>query len=456
MGEILRLAGMVIGADQPFYKNVYIIVPAALVVAVIILVVALLLFRSSGKKKRASAAGSSDWQRQAQQGAPGAWNQQGMGMPAAGPWGQQGQQPNMWGAQQPGGWDAQSPAQQPGAWGAQSPAQQQAGGWAQSPAPQQQQAGAWGPQSPAPQQPSGWDLQSPAQQQAGGWAQSPAQQPGAWGAQSPAQQQAGGWAQSPAPQQQQAGAWGPQSPAPQQPVGWGNQGAGSTGGQQSWDAPASKDAWAEQQQQGASPWGAQSNQPAPTAYGGSGSGQSWAQPAQVADQWGQPVQQPVQPAQQGGWPASYQQPSSSTPPGGNAPWQQPGQGFGQGQQGFVAGPFESAEGDRTILRSAGGPQGIGVVRIEEGKEPGRVYEVRKETLSIGRSRESDIFLEDLAVSRLHASIINLGNNNYALRDEGSANGTKVNGQMVNKYQPYPLQEGDKIQLGQTVLVFGKR
>jgi pSer/pThr/pTyr-binding forkhead associated (FHA) protein len=97
-----------------------------------------------------------------------------------------------------------------------------------------------------------------------------------------------------------------------------------------------------------------------------------------------------------------------------------------------------------------------MVRIEEGKEPGRVYEVRKESLSIGRSRESDIFLEDLAVSRLHASIISLGNSNYALRDEGSANGTKVNGQPVNKYQPHPLQEGDKIQLGQTVLVFAKR
>ncbi len=109
-----------------------------------------------------------------------------------------------------------------------------------------------------------------------------------------------------------------------------------------------------------------------------------------------------------------------------------------------------------MLRSTGGSQGIGMVRIEEGKEPGRIYEVRKETLSIGRSRESDIFLEDLAVSRLHASIISLGNNNYALRDEGSANGTKVNGQPVNKYQPYPLQEGDKIQLGQTVLVFARR
>ncbi|HTD18071.1 MAG TPA: FHA domain-containing protein, partial [Ktedonobacteraceae bacterium] len=181
-----------------------------------------------------------------------------------------------------------------------------------------------------------------------------------------------------------------------------------------------------------------------------GSGQSWSQPAQVADQWSQPVQ----PAQQGSWTPGVQPVPPSTPPGGNIPWQQ--QGPGQAQQGFGASPFESPDGDRTMLRSTGGSQGIGMVRIEEGKEPGRIYEVRKETLSIGRSRESDIFLEDLAVSRLHASIISLGNNNYALRDEGSANGTKVNGQPVNKYQPYPLQEGDKIQLGQTVLVFARR
>src|SRR2546430_11659186 len=106
-----------------------------------------------------------------------------------------------------------------------------------------------------------------------------------------------------------------------------------------------------------------------------------------------------------------------------------------------------------MLRSTSGSQGIGMVRIEEGKEPGRMYEVRKDSLSIGRSRESDIFLEDLAVSRLHASIVNMGNGNYGLKDEGSANGTKVNGQLVAKYQTYPLKEGDKIQLGQTVLVF---
>jgi FHA domain len=426
MREILRFAGNVIVAyqAQPLNKhsnsiaivslvsNPIVIAVAALVVAAIILIAALLLLRSSRMKKKENAAATSDWQRQGQQAPPPGWNQPGS-MPSANSWNQPGQQPNTWGAQQqPAGWDAQNPAQQQAAgWGTHSAApQQQTPGWGQIPA---QQAAGWGTQNSPPQQAAPWEVQNPAQQQ-------------------------------------QAAGWGTQNPPPQQPAAWSAPGSGGVGGQQQWDAPGAPDSWA-QPQQGVSPWGQPTNQPAaPTTYGsGGGSGQSWAQPAQVADQWGQPIQQ----AQQGAWAPGVQQPPPSTPPGGNIPWQQQGQG--QVQQGYGASPFESPDGDRTMLRSAGGSQGIGIVRIEEGKEPGRVYEVRKESLSIGRSRESDIFLEDLAVSRLHASIISLGNNNYALRDEGSANGTKVNGQPVNKYQPYPLQEGDKIQLGQTVLVFAR-
>src|SRR5438132_417303 len=175
---------------------------------------------------------------------------------------------------------------------------------------------------------------------------------------------------------------------------------------------------------------------------------------------------PAAAAQPAAWAQQpFQQPPSSPPPpaAGNAgipSWQQgpaQGQGFGApGIQPDAAPMFGANDNDKTMLRPSG-PQGaLGTVRVEEGKEPGRVYEVRKDELSIGRSRESDIFLEDLAVSRLHAKIVNLGNGNYALKDEGSANGTKVNGQLVNKYQTYPLQEGDKIQLGQTVLVFASR
>lgn len=320
----------------------------------------------------------------------------------------------------------------------------------------------WQRQGQQPNAPGAWN-------QAGApadWAQ---QQPAGWGAQTPAQQQ--------------PGAWGAQNPSPQQPAEWGAApssapSAGAAGNPPAWGQDATimpqksaQDPWgqaqAPSQQQGASPWGMPGNPPsqqqAATGYGGSGSGQSWqqsGQPATSNDPWGQAAQ--PQPAAWGQQP--FQQPASSSAPptGGNAvpPWQQgpaQGQGFGApGMQPDVAPMFGSNDNDKTMLRPSG-PQGaLGTVRVEEGKEPGRVYEVRKDELSIGRSRESDIFLEDLAVSRLHAKIVNLGNGNYALKDEGSANGTKVNGQLVNKYQTYPLQEGDKIQLGQTVLVFARR
>src|SRR6266487_3362219 len=396
-------------------QNPIVIIIAVLVLAVVILVTAVFLFRSSGKKKGAKAdkAALPDWQRQGQQGTAGTWNQPGVG----------GQADN-WAQQQPGAWAAQPPAQQqpPGAWAAQPPAQQ----------------------------------------------------PGAWAAQPPAQQQPAEWGSA-------------ASNAP-------SAGAGIGGSQPSWGAadatfmpqkstPAAQDPWGQSQsappQQGGDVWGMQSSSPsqqqAPTSYSAGGSGQSWAQsgkpasPAPTNEPWGQPA-----PSQQPAW---GQQPSgqqASSPPAtsynanASPPWQQgPGQGPALGgpppagfgapaMQPDAASLFANNDNDKTMLRPSG-PQGtLGMVRIEEGKEPGRVYEVRKEELSIGRSRESDIFLEDLAVSRLHAKILSLGNGNYAVKDEGSANGTKVNGQVVNKYQTYPLQEGDRIQLGQTVLVFAKR
>jgi len=98
----------------------------------------------------------------------------------------------------------------------------------------------------------------------------------------------------------------------------------------------------------------------------------------------------------------------------------------------------------------------GSVRVEMGKKSGRVFEMHKKVLSVGRLPENDIFLEDVAISRLHASILNRGDGNYILVDEGSVNGTKVNGQKVEKYQHYLLKEGDQIQVGETVLIFSKQ
>ena len=78
--------------------------------------------------------------------------------------------------------------------------------------------------------------------------------------------------------------------------------------------------------------------------------------------------------------------------------------------------------------------------------------LNKVEVVMGRSSEADIFVPVVSVSRLHASIVNLGNGNYGLRDEGSANGTLLNGQLVPRYQVHSLQYGDRILLAPNVVL----
>jgi FHA domain-containing protein len=373
-----------------------VIIIVSLIVIVAIVVGVVFLMRSGNKKKGMAATGSNgDWQRQMQ---PGAWNQQG-------PWGQQGQ--GQWGAPNPatqaGNWAGGPQNQNP--WGAPAQQQQPANPWG-APAQQQQPANPWG--APAQQQQPANPWGAPAEQQQ--------QSANPWGAPAQQQQSANPWG-TPAQQQQSANPWEP-APASTSQDPWGQQQAAASQ-QQAWGMQAAASAPVQQSQQ------------APTAFGTSSPpAGGWAQTQQAAP-WGN----------QGAAPPAAQ-PATS---GGLSGWQQGNMGS--------SGAFEA---DKTVLRSAGQQSGVvGYVQVKEGKEPGRVYEIRKESLSIGRSRESDIFLEDLAVSRLHASIVNMGNGTYSLKDEGSANGTKVNDQLVDKFKTYQLQEGDQIQLGQTVLVFAK-
>lgn len=374
---------------------------AGLLLAALIAGASFFLLRSSKKKTTGTASAN----------APGAWQPQG------------GQ---TWNPQAPGQadqWNPQAPGQ--AGWGA-----------------QQQGANQWGGAAAVPPTANAWNAQAGAQQQAG-WGGG--QQPGAnaWNAPG-AMQQGQAWDQQGA--MQQAPGWDQQG-AMQPAQGWDQQGGFAQQGANAWSQPA--------QGQGTNPWDA-------TALPNAGGQEAWSQPAAQQQGWGgQPAQQP-QTAYGGSNPAWNQQGFAAQPAqpvadqwSNPAAQQYPGMGAGTGTPAWQQQQGGYADGDKTIMRPTGQQGGIGMVRVEEGKEPGKIYEVRKEALSIGRSRESDIFLEDLAVSRLHASIVNLGNGSYALKDEGSANGTKVNGQLVSKYQTFPLQEGDRIQLGQTVLVFAK-
>ena len=62
----------------------------------------------------------------------------------------------------------------------------------------------------------------------------------------------------------------------------------------------------------------------------------------------------------------------------------------------------------------------------------------------------DIFLEDLAVSRLHATIRQLPDGRYELEDHRSVSGTLVNGKAVTRCL---LKEGDIVQIGKSKLTF---
>jgi len=71
------------------------------------------------------------------------------------------------------------------------------------------------------------------------------------------------------------------------------------------------------------------------------------------------------------------------------------------------------------------------------------YEITKPRISIGRRPHHDIAIDNLAVSGDHAALVRVGNQ-LILEDGGSTNGTKVNGQTVEKH---PLKNGDVIEIG---------
>jgi pSer/pThr/pTyr-binding forkhead associated (FHA) protein len=79
----------------------------------------------------------------------------------------------------------------------------------------------------------------------------------------------------------------------------------------------------------------------------------------------------------------------------------------------------------------------------------RSYEVLPD-MTIGRSRDCDIFLEDLAVSRIHATIHQLPDGGFEIEDHHSATGTFVNGLRITHYR---LLEGDVVQVGSNRLTF---
>jgi len=87
--------------------------------------------------------------------------------------------------------------------------------------------------------------------------------------------------------------------------------------------------------------------------------------------------------------------------------------------------------------------------VEKGEHVGQEFKLLEGDTLIGRAETNDIVLDDLTVSRQQAKI-RLEGKEFYIYDMGATNPTKVNGQEVTRQR---LEDGDRIEIGNTVLVF---
>jgi len=90
-----------------------------------------------------------------------------------------------------------------------------------------------------------------------------------------------------------------------------------------------------------------------------------------------------------------------------------------------------------------------VLVVRQGPKTGSRYGVDSAVTTVGRHPDSDIFLDDITVSRRHAEIHAKGES-FEVIDTGSLNGTYVNRSRIDRVT---LASGDELQIGKFKLVF---
>ena len=93
--------------------------------------------------------------------------------------------------------------------------------------------------------------------------------------------------------------------------------------------------------------------------------------------------------------------------------------------------------------------GSGVLVVKTGPSAGTSFFLEKDKTTIGRHPESDIFLDDVTVSRRHAEFVKAGVE-YSISDVGSLNGTYVN---HSRSDFSVIKSGDEVQIGKYRLLF---
>jgi FHA domain/zinc-ribbon domain len=95
------------------------------------------------------------------------------------------------------------------------------------------------------------------------------------------------------------------------------------------------------------------------------------------------------------------------------------------------------------------PPGTALLAVRRGPNAGSQFLLDSDLTLVGRHPDSDIFLDDVTVSRRHAEFYRQGGR-FIVRDVGSLNGTYVNRERIEEVQ---LSEGDEVQVGKFRLVF---
>ena len=97
-------------------------------------------------------------------------------------------------------------------------------------------------------------------------------------------------------------------------------------------------------------------------------------------------------------------------------------------------------------------QGAALVIRAGGGRVGESFALGGDRMTIGRRPDSDVFLDDVTVSRDHALLVRRGHE-YYLDDLGSLNGTYVNRHRIDSHR---LEDGDELQVGKYKLTFLQR
>jgi pSer/pThr/pTyr-binding forkhead associated (FHA) protein len=124
---------------------------------------------------------------------------------------------------------------------------------------------------------------------------------------------------------------------------------------------------------------------------------------------------------------------------------------------FRADFLNDVEASRPVESSAeppvpgveGLPAGAALLVVKRGPNAGSRFLLDQPTTSAGRHPDSDIFLDDVTVSRRHAEF-RQEDDDFTVVDVGSLNGTYVNREPVDSAV---LGNGDEVQIGKFRLVF---